>query len=567
MNQAGFLHIPDSRYCFATGDHQLTIRLRMAKEDKDLPVYLIYGNKYGFPEKHQEVRLTKRYIDRLHAYYETELDLADSRLAYIFRIEEDGKSFYFSEDGITETYDFSAAYYDFFQMPYINQADVHRSLDWTKSAVFYQIFVDRFYQGDQEKDRGYINLSWGKKPNSKSFAGGDLEGIRQKLDYLQDLGVNVLYLTPIFQSISNHKYDISDYYAVDEHFGSAVSLKALIHQAHARGMKIILDAVFNHSSDRHPYFQDVVEKGRQSDYFDWYMIRGEGIHPKRINYETFASVRYMPKWNTSHPAVQAYLIDVGLYWIREFDIDGWRLDVSDEVSHDFWRLFRKAIKAEKPEAILIGENWHDAYPYLMGDQYDGIMNYAFTKACLDFFATGRLDAQGMAEQLNHILMRNTSQVNQMNLNLLDSHDTHRFFSQIGQSKDKLLAATALLMTFVGIPCLYYGTELAMEGGYDPDCRRCFNWDDSQWDQAFHDKMRHIIGLRQEKILQEGGIHIEADGHLLLLSRYVGPKEWTLIINLGPEASLEIDRIQLAHGLVENRLATNGFAIYKKERKD
>ena len=122
----------------------------MAKEDKDLPVYLIYGNKYGFPEKHQEVRLTKRYIDRLHAYYETELDLADSRLAYIFRIEEDGKSFYFSEDGITETYDFSAAYYDFFQMPYINQADVHRSLDWTKSAVFYQIFVDRFYNGHED---------------------------------------------------------------------------------------------------------------------------------------------------------------------------------------------------------------------------------------------------------------------------------------------------------------------------------------------------------------------------------------------------------------------------------
>ena len=169
MNQAGFLHIPDSRYCFATGDHQLTIRLRMAKEDKDLPVYLIFGNKYGFPEKHQEVRLTKRYIDRLHAYYETELDLADSRLAYIFRIEEDGKSFYFSEDGITDTYDFSAAYYNFFQMPYINQADVHRSLDWTKSAVFYQVFVDRFYQGGPRKRQGLYQPKLGQEAKQQEF--------------------------------------------------------------------------------------------------------------------------------------------------------------------------------------------------------------------------------------------------------------------------------------------------------------------------------------------------------------------------------------------------------------
>lgn len=567
MNKAGFLHIPDSRYCFATGKNQLTIRLRMAKEDQDLPVFLIYGNKYSYPKKQDIAPMTKRYVDHIHCYYEIDLSLTDSRLAYIFKIQENGKNYYFSEDGISENYDFANSYYNFFQMPYINEVDIHQSLDWTKSAVFYQIFVDRFYQGNKEKDSSYINLNWGEKPTSSSFGGGDLEGIHQKLDYLKGLGVNVIYLTPIFQSISNHKYDISDYYAVDEQFGTALSLKSLINQAHQMGIKIIMDAVFNHSSDLHPYFQDVLENGRQSVYYDWYMINGETVDQETVNYETFASVAYMPKWNTSNPAVQAYLMNIGLYWIKEFNIDGWRLDVSDEVSHDFWRQFRKAIKSEKAEAILIGENWHDAYPYLMGDQYDGIMNYAFTKACLDFFAWDKLSAQGMAEQLNHILMRNTRQVNQMNLNLLDSHDTHRFFSQIGKSKDKLLAATALLMTYIGIPCLYYGTELAMEGAYDPDCRRCFDWDEQRWDKDFYEKMRKLIQLRQEEVLQDGHIQILNQNRLLKLIRRYKQKEWTLVINLGPSTTLELGEIKAANGLVDDQLATNGFVIYEKERKD
>ncbi|WP_283310154.1 alpha-amylase family glycosyl hydrolase, partial [Streptococcus dysgalactiae] len=177
-------------------------------------------------------------------------------------------------------------------------------------------------------------------------------------------------------------------------------------------------------------------------------------------------------------------------------------------------------------------NWHDAYPYLAGDQYDGIMNYAFTKACLDYFAFENMTSKQLAEKLSNILMRNTWQVNRMNLNLLDSHDTHRFFTQVKDSKDKLLAALALLFTFMGIPCLYYGTEVAMEGGYDPDSRRGFPWDDAEWDKDFFSKVKAIIALRQQPALQEGAISIDHDGDCFILKRSLSEQSITLVLNNG-----------------------------------
>ena len=237
-----------------------------------------------------------------------------------------------------------------------------------------------------------------------------------------------------------------------------------------------------------------------------------------MNYECFAACNYMPKLNTANEEVQEFLLGVAVYWIREAEIDGWRLDVSDEVSHDFWRKFRKAVKKEKPDAVIIGENWHDAYAYLMGDQYDSIMNYAFTKASLDYFAKGVFTAEEMAAKLNSNLMRNTEQVNTMMLNLLDSHDTHRFFSEAGKDKDRVLAAIALEMVFVGAPCLYYGTELCMEGGYDPDSRRGFPWNDKTWDMDFLGKVKELIHIRKQPAIKYGEIYITAEQNLLCVER-------------------------------------------------
>ncbi|MFA9468379.1 MULTISPECIES: glycoside hydrolase family 13 protein [unclassified Streptococcus] len=561
MNKAGFLHIPDSRYCFAISDDEVVIRLRVAKEDQELEISLVYGDKYTYHQHQKEVPIPFKCTDAIYAYFEIRLKLTDVRLTYVFKVQDGDNCWYYHENGFSEQYDFAYAFYNCFQLPYINPIDVHRVVDWADSAVFYQIFVDRFYRGDAEKDDTYINMAWTDRPLPKSFTGGDLEGIRQKLHYLKDLGITTIYLTPIFSSISNHKYDIRDYYDVDKQFGSKLSLKQLIDDSHDLGMKIILDAVYNHSSDLLPEFQDVMNKGKASPYFDWFMIDGETVDQKAINYETFAACSYMPKFNTSNLDVQDYLLDVTLYWTREFQLDGWRLDVSDEVSHDFWRRFRKAVKAVNPNIIIIGENWHDAYPYLQGDQYDGIMNYAFTKACIDYFATDTLSSQEMAERLNHILMRNTDQVNRMNLNLLDSHDTHRFFTQIGGSRDKLLAAVALLFTYVGIPCLYYGTEIAMEGGYDPDCRRCFNWDKVTQDNDLLTLFKKIIRLKELPVLQKGDITITAQGDVLSIRRHTPSQVIELLINKGQEREISVGQLVIANGLIDTNLATHGFLIH------
>lgn len=534
MNECAMLHIPDSRYCFATGEKELVLRLRMAREDEKAKVFLIYAQKYDFTFCRKKLPMEIKYSDRLYNYYEIKMRLEDVRFAYIFQIEEDGNTWYFSEDGVTKEYKFEEGFYNFFQMPYINKNDVMDTVDWMRSAVFYQIFVERFRQGNEKKDTSYINMKWDEKPTPKSFAGGDLAGIIEKMDYLKELGINALYLTPVFRSISNHKYDIIDYFTVDPQFGTKEELRQLVKLAHENGIRVVLDAVFNHCSMEMQQFQDVLEKGRESRFYDWFIIDGDFPEPEKLNYECFAACNYMPKLNTANEEVQDFLLEIAIYWIREADIDGWRLDVSDEVSHGFWRRFRKAVKKEKPDSVIIGENWHDAYAYLMGDQYDSIMNYAFTKACLDYFAKGVFSAKDMADKLNSNLMRNTEQVNRMMLNLLDSHDTHRFFTEVNKDKDKMLAAIALEMVFEGAPCLYYGTELCMEGGYDPDSRRGFPWDTKSWDMDFLEKVKELIRIRKQPAVQYGEIKIEEEQEMLHVERMWENSKIILRINMTEE---------------------------------
>lgn len=242
----------------------------------------------------------------------------------------------------------------------------------------------------------------------------------------------------------------------------------------------------------------------------------------------------MPKLDTANREVQEYLIGIACYWIREYGIDGWRLDVSDEVSHVFWRRFREAVKKEKADAVIIGENWHDAYPYLRGDQYDSIMNYAFTKACLDYFARKTFDAKQMAEKLSSNLMRNMEPVNRMMLNLLDSHDTHRFYSEVGENPDRLLAALALEMVFPGAPCIYYGTEICTPGGYDPDSRRCFDWEKVHTDTDVRKKLTELTHIRSCTAITDGNVELAAENGMLCVRRKAGGEGVSLYINMTEE---------------------------------
>lgn len=523
MNKTALLHIPGSQYSFAYGEHELRIRLRAAKDDLD-EVTLIYAVKYDWLTDRKTLAMRKSCSDELYDYYTARLSVPDPRIGYIFYLTSGEEAYYYSEEGLTLDYDHKKSYYNFFQYPYINAADVHRKVDWCDKAVFYQIFVDRFCCGDREKDRSYINRSWGEIPDAKSFYGGDLKGVTQKLGYLQELGVTALYLTPVFSSPSNHKYDTVDYYRVDEMFGSAADLKELVQRAHERGMKVVLDAVFNHCSMLCAQFQDVLQKGRASCYYDWFIIRGDKPDPRNGNYECFAACSYMPKWNTSNEEVQDFLLNVALYWMRECGIDGWRLDVADEVSHDFWRRFRKAVKRENPQAILIGESWHDANPWLRGDEFDGIMNYSFTKACIDYFATKTRDVQSFCDRLNELLMRNTDQVNEMMLNLLDSHDTERFLTLAKENTAALRCALAVLFFFPGMPCVCYGTEIGMIGEYEPDSRRTFDWNEAHWDKSLQETVRTLALLRRGKI--GGAVRLYTQGELLVMER----ETCSLIVN-------------------------------------
>ena len=532
MNRHAIQHIVDSSYCFPISPKQITLRLRTAKNDIER-AWVIYESKYVIADRQQKAEMEKKFSGGLYDYYSVTLDLTDTRIGYVFYVYDGEEYYFFSEDGLTKTYNYALGYYNFFQYPYINEADILPKVEWTEHAVFYQIFVDRFNIGNKESDKSYINCKWGDIPNPKTFAGGDLKGITQKLDYIKSLGVNTIYLTPIFKSISNHKYDISDYMEIDKQFGCNEDLKELVESAHSKGMRIMLDAVFNHCSDELAQFQDVKKKGRASEYYDWFVIHGDKPDTEAGNYEMFAACEYMPKFNTSNPKVQEYLCNIGCYYISEYDIDGWRLDVSDEVSHDFWRRFRKEIKAAKKDCIIVGENWHDASNYLKGDQYDSIMNYAFTKACLDYFATGDLDAKGVSEKLNDLLARNTDTVNSMLLNLLDSHDTHRFFSEVGKDRSKMASALALLFIFPGMPCIFYGTEFFTEGGYDPDCRRCMDWkgyEEGKYDESV-ELIKLLANLRKEYNLASMETVVYAEGDILVVKRIGVDVELTLCVNM------------------------------------
>lgn len=532
ISKTAILHIMDSAYCFPVSRDEMVIRIRTAKNDiKNAEI--IYESKYVFGTHQNHKKMTKIFTDGLYDFFSVHLKLKDTRLAYVFYLTDRDGSYFFSEDGITKEYTYELGYYNFFQYPYINSADIHRKVKWMENATVYQIFVERFNMGNDQKEKGYINLNWGDIPNAKSFAGGDLNGITQKLDYLKELGINTIYLTPVFKSISNHKYDISDYKTVDPQFGGNEALLKLTNEAHAREIKIILDAVFNHCSDEAVQFQDVVEKGHQSPFHDWFIIDGEKPDPVSGNYETFASCKYMPKFNTSNLEVQKYLIDIACYWMREYHIDGWRLDVSDEVSHDFWRNFRREVKKMKEDIVIIGENWHDASNYLRGDQYDSIMNYAFTKACLDYFAYGKADAQGFSDKLSSILMRNTDTANQMMLNLLDSHDTYRFIYEVKGNVNKLLAAIQVMMLFPGSPCIYYGTEIGLTGGYDPDSRRCMNWtqaDESSKNGKIYHCIQRMARLRKSIGISGMNTKIGVESKLFVIRRKSEDHSVVLYVN-------------------------------------
>lgn len=407
---------------------------------------------------------------------------------------------------------------------------------WVRDAIFYQIFPDRFARGGAWNSDLPLE-DWDASPTANGFKGGDLQGVADRLDYLTELGVTALYLNPVFSSACNHRYHTYDYFQVDPLLGGDAALRLLLDDCHQRGMRLILDGVFNHAGRGFWPFHHVMENGAASPYHDWFYFdplrlngqrpflpypdeqtaellrRGAGSY-NTVGYAAWWNLPALPKFKVSTPAVREFLLSVAEYWIR-FGIDGWRLDVPNEIDDDsFWRDFRTRIRTINPEAYIVGEVWGDARHWLHGDMWDAVMNYQVTAACLGFFGGERLDieetrrpssfghvrpinAREFADELLRIEQSYSPEINQSQLNLLDSHDMPRFLTCVRNDVAALKMAWLLLCTLPGAPCVYYGDEIGLKGRHDPDCRRAFPTDSGNWNQDVRSWYRHCILLRKK----------------------------------------------------------------------
>jgi cyclomaltodextrinase len=382
--------------------------------------------------------------------------------------------------------------------------------DWVKGAVIYQIFPERFENGDPGNDPPGT-VAWGSEPSNRVFQGGDLDGIIQRLDHIASLGVDALYLNPIFESPSTHKYDTTNYFEVDPAFGGDDALRRLVAAAHARDIRVVLDASFNHVHPRFFAFADVVAKGRKSHYVDWFVIHDwpprikvrraklagwmkealssweerTGVVVEELSgsgpaiattYESWFGVPTMPRLALHNPEPRAHALEAAQYWLREFDIDGWRMDVARYVDDDFWPEFRRVCRAVKPDAYLLAEIVGDPTHWLSGDAFDATMNYSFRSLALGFFARGYMDGAELLDRCSRLYGRHPLAVTLVNHDLLGSHDTPRFRTVAGGALWRLELATVFQMTFPGAPGVYYGDEIGLQGGDDPQCRGAMPWD-------------------------------------------------------------------------------------------
>lgn len=389
--------------------------------------------------------------------------------------------------------------------------------DGGTGAVFYQIFPDRFARSPRlDKPNGLE--PWDSPPTHHGYKGGDLLGIAERLDYLSDLGITGIYLNPVFRSGSNHRYHTHDYYQIDPLLGGNEAFGEFLDACHQRGIRVLLDGVFNHASRGFFQFHDVLENGAGSPWADWFHIYDWPLHPygqQPANYGAWWGLKALPKFNTDNPQAREYLMQVGEHWMR-LGIDGWRLDVPEEIqTPGFWEEFRERVRAINPDAYIVGEIWSDASAYITdGTRFDGTMNYLLTTATIAFAAGSRvdpaqdldnpwyditpaIDAAGYNDRIDRLLASYPASAHLANLNLLDSHDTARILTIAGGDRGSVELAALLLLTFPGAPCIYYGTEIGLEGASEPDSRGGFPWDETLWDNDLHRTFRQLIALRRE----------------------------------------------------------------------
>lgn len=436
--------------------------------------------------------------------------------------------------------------------------------DWVNHAVFYQIFPDRFSRNIPAQQQWLLNVSledWNAPPTIHGYKGGNLWGIIEKLDYLQDLGISAIYLNPIFTSASNHRYHTLDYYQVDPLLGGDEAFTSLLEEAHNRNIKIVLDGTFNHASRGFYFFNDILENGSSSPWLDWFKIKKLPLYPYDenypANYDSWHDIRALPEFNPDNLAVREYIMRVGEYWIK-MGADGWRLDSADYIkTPGFWQEFRERIKAINPDAYIVGEIPLDASQWLDGTQFDGVSSLPFLNATTAFIVGDNqvkghfqdypppptADAAEYGEKINELLQLYPWEIQLTQLNGINNHDTARLIDVAGGDYSSLYLATLLLLTFPGAPCIYYGDEVGLTGGYDPDCRRGFPAP-SEWDQELLEYHCQLIKLRHNYAALRIGNYqtLFAQGQVYIFARFLKEEVLVVAVNAGKETekvSLEV----------------------------
>ena len=613
-------------FCDGTSDYvipaepgiheKVRLRFRTARDDAQ-EVCLISGG--------EALQMQKISSGEVFDYYETKVQLTDTMFVYYFQIKSESEELCYHRCGVSEH---PVEYYNFRIMPGFSTPA------WAKGAVMYQIFVDRFCNGDPSndvEDGEYVYIGepvckvkdWNEFPEAmdiRRFHGGDLQGVLDKLDYLEELGVEVIYFNPLFVSPSNHKYDIQDYDYIDPHYGVIIedggevlpegekdntratkyqkrtgdirNLEAsnrlfakLVEEMHTRGMRVILDGVFNHCGsfnkwmDRERIYepQPEYEKGAyvsaQSPYRDFFHFfdEREEAWPYNKNYDGWWGHDTLPKLNyEDSPTLEEYILNIGKKWVSPpYNADGWRLDVaadlgySNEYNHIFWENFRKAVKSANPQALILAEHYGDPGEWLQGDEWDSVMNYDAFMEPLTWFLTGmekhsderRTDLWGNADNfvntMNHFMASMLTPSLQVAMNELSNHDHSRFLTrtnhivgrvaQLGSKAAEeginlavMREAVAVQMTWVGAPTVYYGDEAGVCGFTDPDSRRTYPWGQENRELVeFHKEMIRIH--KREKPLRTGSLKMLSwSSNVLAYARFQEGEQIIVVLNNSKE---------------------------------
>ena len=552
MNLNAIIHrsvVPD---CYALNREEVVIRIRTGKDIT--AVNLIHGDPYsfgisgGFRWDGQIVPMAVRHELKHCNIWSVTIRPRYKRVQYYFEVFCGKEKMLVLEDDFYDekTLHKPGRLIQYFKFPWLNPSDVIMPPAWVADTIWYQIFPDRFCRGDQSPKRNKLK-TWNDREHIKGwdFFGGDLRGIIEKLPYIRALGITGIYMNPIFFAGTNHKYDTIDYTRIDPDFGTEEDVVELVEKAHALGIRVMLDAVFNHSGTEFFAWKDVWEKGEQSRYFDWFCIEYRPFRRKRGSlkdgrFHGFAFLDTMPKLNTNNPEVTDYFSDICRHWVENWHIDGIRFDVGNEVSHTFLKTMNRRLKALNPELFLLGEIWTDAMEWMRGDEYDSVMNYPLYESFHNFW----VDADATSRDLMYAVERSYSlypeQLNRTIFNFLDTHDTPRAINRCG-SEDVFFQQLALLMTLPGSACLYYGTEIALPGSHDPDCRRTMPWDEIE--AGHHDQtmaqVKQLIALRADNP-QSRGVeilwrHDAAHPRLVCFDRPGGDRTLRVWLNGGKTA--------------------------------